>query len=349
MQEQPTDHVDGQNVTVIVPAFNEAATIAETLRSLASQTLQGFHILVVDDGSDDGTGTIAKEHGATVIQPAANTGSKAGAQTFALRYVETPYVVTIDADTTLAPNALEIIIGHLQNSEAAAACGYVLPRKTRTIWELGRCAEYLFALGFYKRVQHAIGRPLISSGCFSAYRTEAVRAAGGWSDETVTEDVDLTWTFYARGEEVHFVPDAIAYPLEPEDFSMLRRQLRRWSHGLVQNLVRHRDNALHDARLRSILSVMLWDSAMASLIYLVLTPVLSIAVSPWFLVIYLIDLPVIGVPVLIEAQRHGLLAKAVPATLALFVLRLVNSGFFVEAVWSELVRGKRLVVYEKGH
>ena len=283
------------------------------------------------------------------MSPDGNTGTKAGAQTFGLQFVTTRFVVTIDADTTLAPNALETVISELASTDAAAACGYVLPRKTQTIWELGRCAEYLFALGFYKRIQNSIGRPLISSGCFSAYRTDAVRAAGGWSDATMTEDVDLTWTFYRDGREVLFVPEAIAYPLEPDSFEMLRRQLRRWSHGFVQNLVRHKDTALNDARLRSVLAVMLWDSFTASFIYLLLAPLLAVFVSPWFLAIYLIDVPVIALPVLLEARRHAMLKKAIPATLAFFVLRLINSVFFVSAVWSEWVLGRRLTTYEKGH
>jgi cellulose synthase/poly-beta-1,6-N-acetylglucosamine synthase-like glycosyltransferase len=131
-----------QLVTVIVPAFNEAGCIAESL-----------------DIAD-----VARTFGVTVIRPPANTGSKAGAQTFALDYVKTEFVVAVDADTTLAPDALEKLLPALANPEVAAACGMVLPRLTRTLWERGRYVEYLFAFTFYKRVQDAYGAPLISSG-----------------------------------------------------------------------------------------------------------------------------------------------------------------------------------------
>jgi cellulose synthase/poly-beta-1,6-N-acetylglucosamine synthase-like glycosyltransferase len=337
------------DVTVIIPAFNEAETVADTLKSLDRQTAAGFSVIVVDDGSTDNTGEIASAHGATVLRPSSNTGSKAGAQTFALEQIQTRYVITIDADTILAPNAIECLMVSLRRSGAAAACGYVLPQRVRSIWELGRCGEYLFALGFYKRIQNAMSRPLISSGCFSGYRTDAVRAAGGWSDSTMTEDVDLTWTFYERGEDVLFVPEAIAYPLEPASLKMLGRQLKRWSHGFIQNLIKHRNTAVRDNRLRSILSVMLWDSVTASVIYLIIVPVLAALVSPWALVIYVVDLPIVLIPVVLESRRHGLLMKAIPATLAFLVLRLVNSVYFVRAVWSELMIGNRLTVYEKGH
>jgi biofilm PGA synthesis N-glycosyltransferase PgaC len=64
-------------VTVIIPAFNEAATLADTVRSLRAQTVRPSEIIVVDDCSTDGTGEVARRLGATVIRPPRNTGSKA--------------------------------------------------------------------------------------------------------------------------------------------------------------------------------------------------------------------------------------------------------------------------------
>src|SRR5688572_11779886 len=147
-------------VTVIVPAFNEAATLADTLLSLRQQSIPIAEVIVVDDCSTDGTAAIARAHGATVLRPPSNTGSKAGAQTFALPRVITEFVVAVDADTTLAPDALEQLMKVFSGEEGlAAACGFVLPRKVRTVWERGRYIEYLFAFNFYKQVQDFYGKP----------------------------------------------------------------------------------------------------------------------------------------------------------------------------------------------
>jgi biofilm PGA synthesis N-glycosyltransferase PgaC len=62
-------------VTVIVPAYNEADSIADTIRSIQAQTVAPAEILVIDDGSTDQTGAVARALGATVIRPAQNTGS----------------------------------------------------------------------------------------------------------------------------------------------------------------------------------------------------------------------------------------------------------------------------------
>jgi len=87
-------------LTVIIPAYNEEQTVGETVRSVLSQTMRPARVIVVDDGSTDITGEMANIAGAEVIHPGKNTGSKAGAQNFALEIVNTKYTMTIDADTT---------------------------------------------------------------------------------------------------------------------------------------------------------------------------------------------------------------------------------------------------------
>ena len=73
------------SLTVIVPAYNEAASVGDTIRSLQEQSLQPSEIIVIDDCSTDGTAEVARALGVTVIRPPANTSSKAGAQNFALQ------------------------------------------------------------------------------------------------------------------------------------------------------------------------------------------------------------------------------------------------------------------------
>ena len=337
-------------ITVIVPAFNEAGCIAETLLSLTTQTCPPAEIIVVDDCSTDGTGRVAKTFGITVIRPPANTGSKAGAQTFALDFVKTEFVVAVDADTTLAPDALEKLLPALASPEVAAACGMVLPRLTRTLWERGRYVEYLFAFTFYKRVQDAYGAPLISSGCFSLYRTAVLREVGGWSNRTLAEDMDLTWTFYQRGHGVRFIPEALCYPLEPHDYAFLRKQLRRWSHGFVQNVHLHWRGLLEVPFLRSAVAVACWDAIIASVVYLMLLPVLAVLFrNPYWLIGYIIDVPAIVVPVMAGALPRKEGCRALFSVPSFFVLRTLNAVFFLRAVWAEVARGQVLKTYEKGH
>jgi cellulose synthase/poly-beta-1,6-N-acetylglucosamine synthase-like glycosyltransferase len=337
------------DLTVIVPAFNEADSIADSIRSLHEQTVVPDEIVVIDDCSTDATAEVAASLGATVIRPERNTGSKAGAQTFALDRVETGMVMALDADTTLAPDAIEILLGAFEDPEVSAACGSVHPRHVETLWERGRHVEYMLAFSFFKRVQEHYGKPLISSGCFSVYRTQDLRAVGGWSTRTMAEDMDLTWTFYEAGRKVRFLPEALSFPIEPHDFNFMGKQLRRWSHGFVQNVRLHRRGLLGLGYLRSTVAVAFWDALLASLAYLVLIPILAIAIDPLILSAYLIDAPVVLVPVLWLAVERRELARAVASLPGFFVLRVVNGAFMLRALWDEFVTGKSLAVYEKGH
>lgn len=336
-------------LTVIVPAYNEAEYIVDTVASILSQTVAVAEVIVVDDGSTDDTGFRARAAGATVLRPPVNTGSKAGAQNYAMPHVQTELTMAIDADTTLAPDAIEMLLSAIDDPNVSAACGFVVPRHVRTVWERGRYVEYLFAFGFYKSIQDYFDHPLIASGCFSAYRTKDLRAIGCWPVRTMTEDMDLTWTFYGDERGVRFVPEAVCYPVEPHNFTFMSQQLRRWSHGFVQNVRLHWRDLLHLPYLRTFVAAAMWDAVVASIVYLLVIPLLAVLISPLFLLGYVVDAPVVMVPVVVTAWRRREVGKALVSMPGFFVLRTVNALFMVEALWTELIRRRPLMTYEKGH
>jgi cellulose synthase/poly-beta-1,6-N-acetylglucosamine synthase-like glycosyltransferase len=165
----------------------------------------------------------------------------------------------------------------------------------------------------------------------------------------MAEDMDLTWSLYASGRKVRFVSTAICYPIEPSNFRFLKCQLRRWSHGFWQNVSLHWREVLEQPYLRSTVTVMLWDSVVTGVIVLFVAPVLGILVNPLAFLVYVIDLPLIAVPVLAEALRRGEFMRALMSLPAYPVLRMVNTAFMLKAFWLEFVRKRSLKVYEKGH
>jgi biofilm PGA synthesis N-glycosyltransferase PgaC len=257
--------------------------------------------------------------------------------------------MAIDADTVLDQDALRLLAAAFDDERVAAACGFVLPRHVRSVWERGRYVEYLYSFTFPKVVQDHFHKPLISSGCFSMYRTDVLRQVGGWAQRTMAEDMDLTWTLYEAGWKVQFLPEAVSYPIEPETFSFLSKQLRRWSHGFVQNVQLHWRALLGLRYLRSVISVAFFDAMVSPLLTVVVLPLLALFVSPAFLLAYVIDIPVVAVPVLVGAARRREVGKALVSLPAFFVLRLANAWFMLRAVTSEVLLRKRLDVYEKGH
>lgn len=350
-------------LTVLIPAYNEGKFIADTIRSVLEQTTKVERIIVIDDCSKDDTGDVARAMGVEVVRPARNQGSKASALNFALELVDTEYTLAIDADTTLAPDAIEHLMSEFDDpayvndegqSSVACVCGMVIPRHVRTMWERGRYLEYLFAFGFFKPVQDYYGRPLIASGCFSAYRTSVLKEMGGWSTRTVGEDMDLTWSIYLKGLDVRFAERAVCFPVEPHNFDFMRRQLRRWSAGFVQNVKVHwkdllNANGVRAELLRSMVFIGLWDAIVAVLAFFVLIPLLAIFVHPLFLLAYVIDIPTVLVPILYQAAKRREVGRAIAALPGFFVLRFVNAIFIARALWTELVVDKSVTVFEKGH
>lgn len=336
-------------LTVLIPAFNEAKSIADTIRSVQAQTLQPDDIIVIDDCSTDDTGAIARSLGVTVLRTPKNCGCKANALNYGLRFVDGEFTLAIDADTTFDPQSFERLMAAFDDPEVAAACGFVLPRHVNTIWERGRYIEYLFAFGLYKPIQDYYERPLLASGCFSAYRTEDLRAAGGWPTRTVAEDMDLTWIMYSQGKHVRFVPEAVCYPIEPHNLHFLSKQLRRWSCGFFQTVKIHWKDVLHVPFLRTIVAIGVWDATIAALALLFFLPLLAIFVSPIFLLGYCIDIPAVLVPVLYRAHQRGEKLKALASIPGFFVLRFVNAWFVLVALWREVITKNRLATFEKGH
>ncbi|OGK26111.1 hypothetical protein A2954_04150 [Candidatus Roizmanbacteria bacterium RIFCSPLOWO2_01_FULL_37_12] len=338
------------DLTIIVPAYNEEKSILDTIESIKLQTVKPKRVIVVDDHSTDQTAVVAEKAGAEVLETPTNTGSKAGAQNYALTKVKTKYVMALDADTTMEKHAVEKLLEAFKEENTAAACGFVIPRFVNTIWERGRYIEYLIAFTYYKPIQEYFGKPLISSGCFSVYRTQFLKESHGWPTRTMAEDMDLTWSFHKKKFNVRFIPEAVCYPIEPQTFSFMRKQLIRWSHGFVQNLMLHWKDVLTVPYLNYIIAVMTWDSIVASIMYLFVIPIFSIIFkSPWLLLLFIIDAPIVFIPVFIQGFKRREMLKVIFSFPAFFVLRFINAIFIMEAYWSEIILKKRLTQYEKGH
>src|SRR5262249_21640752 len=155
-------------------------------------------------------------------------------------------------------------------------------------------------------------------------------------------------TLYERNWKVRFIPEAVCYPIEPHDWTFLAKQLRRWSHGFVQNVSLHWRGILGLRYFRSTVAIAAFDALFAPLVTLFVLPLLAVLVSAWFALGYVIDLPVIAIPALIAARRRQEGRLALSSLPCYFILRLANCWFMVCAVFNE-GRGRRLCLYEKGH
>lgn len=245
LDRQPPLHVQSPQtpITVIIAAHNEEAGIAETIRRVAWTDYPGeLRIIVADNNCTDATVPIARqtglELGIDVLVIHENTPGKAHALNAALKSVTSPYVLTVDADTLLHPQAIRRLVSRLETGpdRVVAVAGSVLVRNSRDNL-LTRMQEWDYWIGIaaVKRMQGMYSATLVAQGAFSVYLTEDVRRIGGWPD-AIGEDIVVTWRLMEGGDRVLFEPTAVAFTDAPVKIRHFMRQRARWARGMFEGL-----------------------------------------------------------------------------------------------------------------
>lgn len=229
-------------VTVLIAARNEASAIGDTVRYLAAQDYRGpLHVVLVDNGSTDGTADVARSAarrtGLKLSVLSETTPGKSNALNRGLLTTTTPLVITVDADTLLHRSAIRVLVARLESgpSDVLAVAGNVQVRNSReSIWTRVQTWDYLLGIAAVKRAQGLFQGTLVAQGAFSIYRTDALRAAGGWPD-AIGEDIVLTWKMMRHGR-VFYEPLALAFTTAPATLHSLSRQRSRWARGMIEGI-----------------------------------------------------------------------------------------------------------------
>lgn len=116
------------SISIIIPAYQAANYLRATLKSCLSQTLAPAEVIVVDDGSTDGTGAVAEEFGPAVRVERVKNGGVARARNIGARLAQGEYFVFLDADDTLVSSALEMLSAPLEKQKSASIYGMVTER-----------------------------------------------------------------------------------------------------------------------------------------------------------------------------------------------------------------------------
>jgi poly-beta-1,6-N-acetyl-D-glucosamine synthase len=232
-------------VTVLVAAWNEEATIASTLEHLAELSYEGdVTVILADNNSSDETAARAREAAERlglryrhVFEP---EQGKYHALNSALAEVETPLVVTLDADTGLHPQALRYLIARVASrpqGQHVAACAGALVAANQNANFLTRMQGWDYRLGIngVKGMQAAYNSTLVAQGAFSAYWAEDVRAVGGWPD-AIGEDIVLTWSLLAGRGLALYEPVALGFTTIPHKLDRFLSQRSRWARGMFEGL-----------------------------------------------------------------------------------------------------------------
>ncbi|MET7323836.1 glycosyltransferase [Streptomyces sp. NPDC005549] len=227
-------------VSVIVPAYNEKECIEATLRSLARST-HPVEIIVVDDGSTDGTAEIAESLGLPGVRVVrqANAG-KPAALNNGVRHARYDIVVMMDGDTVFEPDTVRHLVQPFADPAVGAVAGNAKVGNRRTLIGAWQHIEYVMGFNLDRRMYDLLRCMPTIPGAIGAFRREAVLQVGGMSDDTLAEDTDITIALHRAGWRVVYEEHARAWTEAPGALGQLWSQRYRWSYGTMQALWKHR-------------------------------------------------------------------------------------------------------------
>lgn len=231
-------------VSIIVPCHNEGLDVQETIEYALGQHYPNFEIIAVNDGSSDDTLAILQELARRysqlrVIDLQQNQG-KAMAMRAGALLSQNEYLICIDGDALLAPEATTWIMHHLLSGpRVAAVTGNPRIRTRSTLLGKIQVGEFSAIIGLIKRAQRIYGRIFTVSGVVAGFRKAALHRVGYWSPDMVTDDIDISWKLQLDHWDIRYEPNALCWILMPETLRGLWRQRLRWAQGGAEVLLRY--------------------------------------------------------------------------------------------------------------
>lgn len=325
------DDATGPPVSIAIAAYNEETVIGRTLKSLRRSLYPNIkEIIVVDDGSIDGTSSAVSEMASKdrriVLLRQENSG-KAAALNRAFARAQADIVVTLDADTLFAPNTVGNLIRHFvydTSNRLGAVAGVVKVGNLRNLITRWQALDYLTQIGVDRGAQDFLHAIMVVPGACAAWRREAVLRVGGYSRATLAEDCDLALDLQQSGFGVTQDDQAVCYTEVPETTSALFRQRYRWIYGNIQAMWKHR---------RMVLNPRYGWLGMLTLPLAALSVVLPVAFLPFVYVMAFVTFQGDGLGVVLMYIALFLLAQVLTAAVGIWLTRERPSHLLIAPVY----------------
>jgi cellulose synthase/poly-beta-1,6-N-acetylglucosamine synthase-like glycosyltransferase/peptidoglycan/xylan/chitin deacetylase (PgdA/CDA1 family) len=241
VRRRPAEQPFAPSVSIVVPAFNETVGIEQAVRSLAKSDYPEFEIVVVDDGSTDGTADLVErlELPGVLVLRQANAG-KPAALNRGIAAARHDVVVMVDADTIFEPGTLARLVQPLREPDVGAVSGNTKVGNRRRLLGRWQHIEYVMGFNLDRRLYDVLQCMPTVPGAAGAFRRAALQDVGGVSAATLAEDTDLTLTIGCAGWRVVYAEQARAWTEAPASLRSLWRQRYRWCYGTLQAVWKHR-------------------------------------------------------------------------------------------------------------
>ncbi|MFA5951163.1 MAG: glycosyltransferase [Hyphomicrobium sp.] len=266
-------------ISVLIPAFNEAKVIERSIRDVLASTKVCVEVIVIDDGSTDGTSDIVTR--AFGDEPRVRlltlqNGGKARALNHGLSLVAGEIVVALDADTQFEASTISRLTRWFEDPDVGAVAGNAKVGNRINLVTRWQALEYITAQNLERRALANLDAITVVPGAVGAWRLSTLRQVGGYPLDTLAEDQDLTIAIQRAGRKVHYDQFAVAWTEAPETFSALARQRFRWAYGTLQCIWKHRD-VMRTGRPRGLGFVGLPQVIVFQILFAAISPIIDLA------------------------------------------------------------------------
>jgi cellulose synthase (UDP-forming) len=224
----------GAEVDVLIPVYNEPVDVVEPTVAAATR-LRGatVHVHLLDDGDSPAMEALARRHGVGYIRRTEHEGAKAGNINHALARTDAPYVVVFDCDHVPHPAFLERTLGYLRHPEVAfvQTPQYYANADQGGVAAASWSQQALF-FGPIARGKDGHGATFCC-GTNMVFRRTALEEVGGFPQDSLTEDFQLSIGLHEHGWRSVYVPEVLTSGLAPEDMAAYVSQQHRWARGCL--------------------------------------------------------------------------------------------------------------------
>ncbi len=228
-------------LAVIVPCWNEEATVGATIESLLALDYpkDKLSIILVDDGSTDGTAAVMasyKDHPQISVLTKENGGKHTAINLGIEHATQAKYVGCLDADSYVSPDALREIIAYFEDDQVAAVTAAMSVWDPKSWLERMQNADYIHGITLRHTISSLNGL-YVTPGPFSFYRRDIIRELGGFRKGHNTEDLEMALRIQRAGYIIENAPRARVYTKTPTTVPALIRQRTRWTTGFLRNVI----------------------------------------------------------------------------------------------------------------
>lgn len=276
-------------VTVMIPAYNEEAVIERSIRTVLASTDVRIEVIVIDDGSKDRTSEIVRDAFADdprVRLLTLENGGKARALNRGLELATGEIVIALDADTQFEPTTIARLARWFGDPKLGAVAGNAKVGNRVNLVTKWQALEYITAQNLERRALASLNAMTVVPGAVGAWRLEAIRSVGGYPDDTLAEDQDLTIAIQRAGWKVHYDQFAVAWTESPESFKGLAKQRFRWAFGTLQCLWKH-GRIIGRGRPRGLAWIGLPQAIVFQIVLAAISPIIDLALLVSFALTWL--------------------------------------------------------------